>query len=95
MSDEQEYSPEQKSRIARHFVNTAPHGEVHDLIKDLRKICDKTITTEQWVADVLTEYNKKRFVICSSDNTKVICCPQGEVGANKYLNPDKKTCLRN
>jgi len=88
MSDE--YSPEQKGRIARHFVNVAPHGEIHDLIKDLRKVCDKNITTDNWVSEVMTDYNKRRFVVCQSDTTKVICCPQGEVGTNKFLHPDKK-----
>lgn len=88
MSDE--YSPEQKARIARHFVNVAPHGEVQDLIKDLRKVCDKNITNDAWVTEAMAEYNKRRFVICHGDTTKVICCPQGEVGPNKYLNPDKK-----
>jgi len=38
----------------------------------------------------MADYNKRRFVICQNDNTKVICCPQGEVGPNKFLNPDKK-----
>jgi len=89
MADD-EYTPEQKARIARHFVTVAPHGEVQDLLKDLRKICDKNITNDAWVVDVMTEYNKKRFVVCQGDSTKIICCPQGEVGANKYLSPDKK-----
>jgi len=89
MADD-EYTPDQKARIARHFVGVAPHGEVQDIIKDLRKICDPKITNDAWVVDVMTEYNKKRFVVCQGDTTKVICCPQGEAGPNKYLNPDKK-----
>ena len=32
MADD-EYTPEQKQKIARHFVYVAPHGEVNDLVK--------------------------------------------------------------
>jgi capping protein alpha len=92
MADE-DYSPEQLSKLARHFVYVAPHGEVQDLLKDLRKVVDKSIITDEWVQSSLTEYNKRRFVIAEGDNSKVICCPQGEVEPNVYLHPDKKlTC---
>jgi len=45
---------------------------------------------DKWLNATMTEYNKRRFEIASNENTKVICCPQGEVDANKYLHPEKK-----
>ena len=89
MSDE--YTPEQKAKIARHFLFVTPHGEVKDIVKDLRKVVKpQTVISDQWLHDCMTEYNKRRFEIVSGDSSKVICCPQAEVEPNKYLHPDKK-----
>jgi len=86
-----EYSPEQLAKIARHFLYVTPHGEVHDIVKDLKKIVrPKEIISDEWVINALTEYNKKRFDIMEGDTSKVICCPQAEVTQNHYLHPDKK-----
>jgi capping protein alpha len=92
MADD-EYTPEQKRKIARHFVLVSPHGEVADLINDLQKVTAKEkLLNEEWQKESMTEYNKRRFVICEGDSSKIICCPQAEVEANsnKYLHPDKK-----
>jgi len=85
-----EYTPEQQKKIAKHFVLVAPHGEVHDLAKDLRVVVKGNLLDDKWLQVVMTEYNKRRFEIAENDKTKVICCPQGEVEVNKYLNPEKK-----
>lgn len=89
MAEDDEYTPEQKKKISRHFVLVSPHGESLDLIADLKKVVGNLLNDE-WQKESTTEYNKRRFVICEGDNSKVICCPQGEVEANKYLQPDKK-----
>eukprot|EP01083_Nonionella_stella_P036055 98389_1 len=90
MADD-EYSPEQKAKIARHFLFVTPHGEVNDIVKDLRKVVKpSSIISDEWLAESMTEYNKRRFEIVKGDNAKVICCPQAEVEPNKYLHPDKK-----
>eukprot|EP01084_Bolivina_argentea_P252566 423943_1 len=89
MADD-EYTPEQKAKIARHFLYVTPHGEVNELIKDLKKIVSNDIINDEWMQQSMTEYNKRRFEIVSGDTSKVICCPQAEVEPNKYLNPDKK-----
>lgn len=91
MADDDDYTPDQKRKIAKHFVYVAPHGEENDLLKDLKKVVPKNILTDAWEKEALTEYYKRRFVIAEGETTKVICCPQGEVEPNKYLNPDKKT----
>ncbi len=90
MADD-EYSPEQKAKIARHFLFVTPHGEVNDIVKDLRKVVKpQSIISDQWLVESMTEYNKRRFEIVQGDSSKVICCPQAEVEPNKYLHPDKK-----
>jgi len=90
MADD-EYTPEQKAKIARHFLYVTPHGEVNDIIKDLKKVVKpESIISDQWLNESMTEYNKRRFEIVSGDTSKVICCPQAEVEPNKYLHPDKK-----
>jgi len=92
MADD-EYTPEQLSKIARHFVYVMPHGEAHEVIKDLKKIVKpSSIIDDKWVENALGEYHKKRFDIISGDTSKVICCPQGEVNTAppQFLNPDKK-----
>jgi len=89
MADD-EYTPDQKKKIGRHFVLVSPHGEVGDLINDLQKVCGKQLLNEVWQKESMGEYLKRRFVICEGDSSKVICCPQGEVEPNKYLQPDKK-----
>lgn len=90
MADD-DYSPEQKAKIARHFLYVTPHGEVLDIVKDLKKVVKpSSIISDEWVKDALTEYNKKRFAIISGDTSKIICCPQAEVNKNQYLHPDKK-----
>jgi len=86
----EEYSPDQQKKIAKHFVLVAPHGEVHDLTKDLRTIVKGNLLDDKWLQATMTEYNKRRFEIAENDKTKVICCPQAEVEANKYLHPEKK-----
>jgi len=86
-----EYTPAQKAKIARHFLYVTPHGEVADIVKDLKKVVKPaSIISDEWLAESMTEYNKRRFEIVSGDSSKVICCPQAEVEPNKYLHPDKK-----
>jgi len=85
-----DYTPEQQKKIAKHFLLVAPHGEVKDLVKDLRGVMKESFLDEKWLQGGMTEYNKRRFEIAENDKTKVICCPQGEVEANKYLHPEKK-----
>eukprot|EP00483_Globobulimina_turgida_P010851 UN10872 len=87
-----DYTPDQKAKIARHFLYVTPHGEVHDIVKDLRAVVKpSSIISDNWLQESMTEYNKRRFEIVSGANaTKVICCPQAEVEPNKYLHPDKK-----
>ena len=86
-----EYTPQQKAKIARHFLYVTPHGEVADIVKDLKKVVKPaSIISDEWLAESMTEYNKRRFEIVSGDSSKVICCPQAEVEPNKYLHPDKK-----
>jgi capping protein alpha len=93
MASEDEYTPAQKQKIARHFVLVAPHGEVHELTKDLRAVVPASVLDDAWLASSVTEYNKRRFVVAEGDTSKVICCPQGEVEPNQYLNPEtKKVC---
>jgi len=86
----EDYTPDQQKKIAKHFVLVAPHGEVNDLTKDLRAVVKGGLLDEKWLQGAMTEYNKRRFEIAESEKTKVICCPQGEVEANKYLHPEKK-----
>jgi len=89
--DEETYSNEQLAKIARHFLYVTPHGEVQDIVKDLKKIVKPAqIISDEWVINALAEYNKKRFDIMMGDTSKVICCPQAEVTQNHYLHPDKK-----
>ena len=90
MADD-EYTPEQKAKIARHFLYVTPHGEVNDLVKDLKKVVPSNIINDNWLFESMSEYNKRRFEIVSGDTSKVICCPQAEVEPNKYLNPDNQT----
>jgi len=89
MSDD-DYSPEQKKKLAKHFVLVAPHGEVQALTTDLKKVVKGNLLSDEWVSETMSDYNKRRFVIASGDSSKVIVCPQGEVGKNKFLNPSKK-----
>ena len=35
MAEDDEYTPAQKQKIARHFMMVAPHGEVRDLAKGI------------------------------------------------------------
>lgn len=85
------YSEEQLSKIARHFLYVTPHGEVHDIVKDLKKVVKPSkLISDEWVSNALSEYHDKRFDIVSGDTSKVICCPQAKVQQNQYLHPDKK-----
>merc|ERR1712013_840319 len=59
------------------------HGEVADIVKDLKKVVKPaSIISDEWLAESMTEYNKRRFEIVSGDSSKVICCPQAEVEPN-------------
>ena len=90
MADD-EYSPEQKAKIARHFVFATPHGEVSDIVKDLKKVVKpSTIIDDSWVKATMGAYHKKKFSIISGDTSKVIACPQAERKENIYFHPDKK-----
>mmetsp|Transcript_24929 Transcript_24929/g.40374 ORF Transcript_24929/g.40374 Transcript_24929/m.40374 type:complete len:292 (+) Transcript_24929:79-954(+) len=91
----EEYTTEQKAKLARHFLYVTPHGEVKDVVKDLKKVVQpSSIISDAWLNESMTEYNKRKFEIAIGDNSKVICCPQAEVAPNKYLHPEKKlVCL--
>ena len=90
MADD-DYTPEQKSKIARHFLYMAPHGEVSDIVKDLKKVVKpSTIINDDWVKDAMAEYHVKKFSIITGDTSKVITCPQAKVQNDVFLHPDKK-----
>lgn len=91
MADDDEYSPEQKAKIARHFLYMAPHGEVTDIVKDLKKVVKpSSLINDDWVKDALLEYYVKKASIISGDTSKVIACLQNKVQKDIFLHPDKK-----
>lgn len=38
---------------------------------DLKKVVPKNILTDAWMAESMSEYNKRRFVIAEGDTSKV------------------------
>lgn len=100
MSDEdydyEEATPEEKLKIASHFILRSPNGELHDVIRDLKKlIADPSVLSAENVTSILAQYNTDNFWFSkhpqSEEQLVVAAVAQQENGM--FRNPDNNEIL--
>jgi capping protein alpha len=64
MSDEfEQASPEEKLKIASHFILSSPNGEVDEVIADVKTLVgDKKLLSDSVVEKLLRQYNVDNYV---------------------------------
>eukprot|EP00310_Coccolithus_braarudii_P025387 CAMPEP_0183344130 /NCGR_PEP_ID=MMETSP0164_2-20130417/9885_1 /TAXON_ID=221442 /ORGANISM="Coccolithus pelagicus ssp braarudi, Strain PLY182g" /LENGTH=290 /DNA_ID=CAMNT_0025515087 /DNA_START=15 /DNA_END=887 /DNA_ORIENTATION=+ len=87
---EEEYdeaTPEQKRTIAAYFINSAPTGEVEEVVKDVKTLVGSSaVLGDAELKGMLHTYNTQHFVSAKApDGTTVVVSPFGEVDPETYL----------
>jgi hypothetical protein len=64
MSDEfEQATPEEKLRIASHFILSSPNGEVDEVIADVKTLVnDPSLLSEAVIEKLLRQYNVDNYV---------------------------------
>lgn len=99
MSDDEydvDLTPEEKRRIAFHFILKSPNGEVNDVIADLEKLLssDRQALTESDVFKVLRKYNNDQLFFAEDpEGHMVVVSEFGEKDSRTYLDPKRNRYL--
>jgi len=76
-------------KIVNNFLLTAPPGEFHEVVTDVRSLLNNDNLLNEIAVDTFKEYNTQQMLIVNSPNRdhKVLITKHGEVGSNEYLDP--------
>jgi hypothetical protein len=91
--------PEEKLRIATHFILKSPNGEVDDVIRDVRKLLgNERLLSKSQLESILREYfNEQMFFALSPESSQqVLVCKQAQQQGSPDIYPDpfSKKCLK-
>eukprot|EP01083_Nonionella_stella_P084011 232413_1 len=101
MSDDEDYyqeaTPQEKLKIATHFILKSPNGEVNDVVADLQKLLQSTqthILDGDTVHRILRKYNTDQLFFASDSLANlVLVCDIGERDSSNYYDPKNKRYL--
>jgi capping protein alpha len=87
--DFQEATPEERLRIASHFILSSPNGEVDDVIADVKTLMgQKSLLTDNVIEKLLKQYNTENYVFAALPGGKNLPVSKfGHVEGNKYADP--------
>uniref|UniRef100_A0A6A7G5X2 F-actin-capping protein subunit alpha n=1 Tax=Hirondellea gigas TaxID=1518452 RepID=A0A6A7G5X2_9CRUS len=99
MSDDEyeEATPEEKLKIATHFILKSPNGEVNDVVSDLQKLLsnDPNILSKSTVERILRKYNTDQlFFAPDANNDMVVVSDIGEKDSSTYFDPKQNRFLK-
>lgn len=91
----EEATPEEKLRIASHFILSAPNGHVDGVIADVKKLLGAgSLLTTSIIDKLLRQYNKSMCVFAPlADGRNLVCTDHNEVG-DLFLDPSTKRLHR-
>lgn len=85
-----EATPEDKLKIASHFILSSPTGEVDDVIADVKTLMGKgSLLTDTVIEKLLKQYNTDNlaFAPLGDDGKNLVVSKYGLVDGNFYLDP--------
>jgi len=82
-------SPEEKLRIASHFILSSPNGEVDEVIADVKTLMsDNSLLSDSVIEKLLKQYNLDNYVFAGlADGHNLPVSKIGHVDGNRYLDP--------
>lgn len=85
---EESASAEERLQIAQHYLLSAPPGQFHEVLTDVRKLVADGILTEALETGIARVYNAKNGkVVSAPSGAKVVIASAGEVDATHYVDP--------
>jgi len=83
-----ESSPEEKLRIASHFILSAPNGEVDDIIADVKTLMGSgSMLSDDVLLKLLKEYNTEQYVFAPLESGNNLPCSKFGASGSKFLDP--------
>lgn len=86
MSDgEEEATPEEKMRIATHFLMSSPPGQIKDVLADVRTLLPSGLLDDTVATNVFRSFNNEEMKIVDNGDHKMILCRDGAVDADHAI----------
>lgn len=80
-------TPEEKLRIAQHFLLSSPPGQINDVLGDVRKLLPDGFLTPQQINDIFRAYNIDTLRIVEVGDHKISISKAAEVDGSHYIDP--------
>lgn len=91
MSEEYDYeeaTPEERLRIASHFILSSPNGEVDDVIADVKMMMGKdSLLTDDVIVRLLKQYNTENYEFADLQDGSNLLVSKTTEKDGKFLNP--------
>jgi capping protein alpha len=80
-------TPEEKLRIAQHFLLSSPPGQINDVLGDVRKLLPEGFLTPQQINDIFRAYNIDTMKIVEVGDHKISISKASEIDGSHYIDP--------
>lgn len=89
MADEEweEATPEEKLRIAQHYMLSSPPGQINDVLGDVQKLLPTGALTPSQISDIFRAYNLETFKIAEMADHRTVIAAAAEVDGSHYVDP--------
>eukprot|EP00937_MAST-01D_sp_MAST-1D-sp2_P002796 g2796.t1 len=83
----EEATPEEKLRIAQHYLLCSPPGQINDVLTDVRKLLPDGLLTDDLLRAYFRTYNLDQYKVIVNGDHKMLVSAVGEVDASHYIDP--------
>eukprot|EP00455_Lapot_gusevi_P031647 TRINITY_DN343_c0_g1_i6.p1 TRINITY_DN343_c0_g1~~TRINITY_DN343_c0_g1_i6.p1 ORF type:complete len:307 (-),score=107.31 TRINITY_DN343_c0_g1_i6:235-1095(-) len=91
----EEATPEEKLRIATHFVLSSPPGQLRDVVNDVKVIVnDNQLLSGPVLEKMLAQYNTGNLFFSKWEGENVLVSEAAEVGPSTYWDPRRNRAYR-
>jgi capping protein alpha len=89
MADEdwEEATPEEKLRIAQHYMLSSPPGQINDVLGDTKKLLPGGLLSESQISDIFRAYNLDTLKIVEMADHRTLIGAAAEVDGSHYVDP--------
>jgi len=89
MADEEweEATPEEKLRIAQHYMLSSPPGQINDVLGDVQKLLPDGSLASNQIGDIFRQYNLDTFKIVERADHRTLIASAAEVDGSHYVDP--------